>query len=109
MKILITGVTGFFGKALVNLFIKLNKDKPFDNPIQIVGLSRNPPLFYLKNPEYSRLNWLKIIKADVKSRDSFFQLSENFTHLIHLAVDSTNALNLNGLERFDYARVFYLV
>ena len=101
MNILVTGITGFFGKALIKYFIKLNNQQVNDGLIRVVGLSRNPTVFFKKNPEYSNLNWLKLIKADITSRESISRLNGNFTHLIHLAVDSTMGPNLSGLDRFD--------
>lgn len=101
MNILITGITGFFGKSLIKYFIALNNQKLNGDRIEIVGISRNPTFFYEKNPDYANLKWLKIIKADVVCRESIFALNDNFTHLMHLAVDSTNGPNLSGLEKFD--------
>jgi len=101
MNILITGITGFFGKALIKYFKEFNNQQLNKDFISVVGLSRNPTLFYEKHPEYLTLNWLRLIEADITSRESISRLGGNFTHLIHLAVDSSLGPNLSGLDRFD--------
>lgn len=102
MKILITGVTGFFGRSLLN-HIKVMTES--DSSLNVVGLSRNPVLFYSRYPKYKKFNWLKVVEVDLLDRETLSRLESDFTHVFHFAVDSTSGPKMRGIERFD--QIYY--
>lgn len=90
--ILLTGGTGFFGKAILRQWMNHRGSKP-----QISILSRNPQAFIDANPELSsHVNWLK---GDILTPSSLPWQSK-FTHILHAAADSTLGPRLTPLEKF---------
>ena len=100
MKILITGITGFFGKSLLRHIYLLNSSNNED--IEVIGLSRNPEKFYSAHPDFENKNWLSIKQCDVLNPDQLNQnLTTDITDIIHLAVDSTIGPKMKNLQRFE--------
>ncbi len=102
MKILITGCTGFFGRSLLN-YINIMAES--NTSISVVGMSRNPELFYSFYPKYKKFDWLKVEEVDLLDRAVLNKLGGDFTHVFHFAVDSTNGPKMKGIERFD--QIYY--
>lgn len=94
-KLLVTGGTGFFGKALIKYWIK-NADEKLD----ITILSRNPSLFLRDNKlDLNKAN-IKLIAGDVLNFDSLPH-SNKYSHVLHAATESTSGLDLGTLERYE--------
>ena len=64
MKLLILGGTGFFGKSILDRFIKLELKKYNINSVCV--FSRNADTFLKKYPEFNNKN-IKYIKGDITS------------------------------------------
>lgn len=92
MKLLLTGGTGFFGKALLRHWQAAEK------PPHVTVLSRNPQGFVKRNPEFSSLPWLHFHAGDILVPSSL-PAEAGFTHLLHAAADSTQGPQLTPLQR----------
>jgi UDP-glucuronate decarboxylase len=96
LKILLTGGTGFFGKALLRQHLtSINT-----TDVKIAVLSRNPDQFLTANPEFSGHQSIRFCKSDIQQRDSL-PWEQHFSHVLHAAIGSTNGANLTQLERYD--------
>lgn len=95
-KLLLTGGTGFFGRALLRYLIT----NRHDNRFAIVVLSREPERFQTAYPELSECPWLTYHKGDIQNRESL-PWGESFTHVLHAATDSTLGPSLSPLQRFQ--------
>ena len=96
MNILLTGGTGFFGKALLRRHLYSKGS----TPPQFVILSRNPEQFLAENNEFSRHPSITFVKGDIQQRDSL-PWDQTFTHVLHGATDSTIGPSLTPLQRYD--------
>ncbi|MBV2352095.1 NAD(P)-dependent oxidoreductase [Synechococcus sp. HK05] len=96
MNILLTGGTGFFGKALVPWLLSMFSA----TGSTITILSRNPESFLRRNPQFYKHQSLRIHEGDILHIDSLPQ-SDSFSHIIHAATDSTFGPSLTPRERFD--------
>jgi len=96
MHILLTGGTGFFGKALLSHYITCLVSRG----LEITVLSRNPNDFLALNPQFQIQHGLKFHKGNILQPDSLPQ-STSFTHIIHAATDSTYGPLLSPTERYD--------
>lgn len=96
--ILLTGGTGFFGKALLRHWADL-KGQRRSVPIVTV-LSRNPSLFAAQYPELVCHSWLNLVQGDIGNSGSLPR-GKTFTHVLHAATDSTDSKRLTPLEWFD--------
>jgi len=96
MKILLTGGTGFFGKAFLRFF----SGSPRMKICSVVVLSRNPDAFLTAHPNFSRNEQIAFHKGDIQNRTSL-PWSESFSHVVHAATDSTLGPNLSPLQRFQ--------
>ncbi|MFZ2267944.1 MAG: NAD(P)-dependent oxidoreductase [Azonexus sp.] len=100
MKLLITGGTGFFGKAILrHLMQKYRTQSPL-LATQVTVLSRTPANFIARNPEFANQKWLSLHRGDVGIPDSLPN-DTNFTHILHAAADSTDTSALTHLQRYD--------
>lgn len=95
-KLLLTGGTGFFGRALLRYHIANSQDNSFAT----VLLSREPERFQTAYPELSDCPWLAYHKGDIQNRESL-PWGESFTHVLHAATDSTLGPSLAPLQRFQ--------
>lgn len=95
-SLLLTGGTGFFGRALLRNYLSNRKGFPF----KIVVLSRNPERFQASYPEFSECPWLSYRKGDIQNRESL-PWGESFTYVLHAATDSTIGPSLAPLRRFQ--------
>lgn len=96
MKLLLTGGTGFFGKALLLYQLSLEGY----STSQITVLSRNPAQFLITYPEFSGHKTLTFLTGDIQQRDSL-PWGHSFTHVLHAATDSTMGPSLTPLQRYD--------
>lgn len=93
MNLLLTGGTGFFGKALLRHW----QDAPAVPHVTVV--SRNPKVFLAQHPEFADLPWLSFHKGDILAPASL-PATASFTHLLHAATDSTLGPRLTPLQRY---------
>lgn len=96
-SILITGGTGFFGRALLRHWMQLLKSGVTIPNVAI--LSRSPKKFLTEYPEFAGHEWLTIHKGDILNPKSL-PTNVAFTHLLHGATDSTLGPLLSPLDRY---------
>ena len=90
--ILITGGTGFFGKALLRHFETYNQAAPL-----ITILSRNPKQFIDQYPDLAKkAKWLK---GDVLEPQKLPR-NKQFSHILHAATDSTIGPIIRPIDRY---------
>lgn len=97
MKLLFTGGTGFFGKALLRHWHGLHgtgQDAP-----SITLLSRSPQDFLARNPEFAHQPWLRLHRGDILDPASL-PPAGGFTHLLHAAADSTLGPQMSPMQRY---------
>jgi len=98
MRLLLTGGTGFFGKALLRHWAALEQ-KGEEIP-RVSLLSRNPKRFETQYPALIAHQWLSLVQGDVCNPDSL-PVGEKFTHILHAATDSTLGPELSPRVRFQ--------
>ncbi len=96
--VLLTGGTGFFGKALLRRW--LEHEAGGTAPPRVVLLSRDPHSFKNTNPQLCAGHWLSLIQGDILDPSSLASIA-GVTHVLHAAADSTNGNMLTPLQRFD--------
>lgn len=96
-SILITGGTGFFGRALLRNW--LNRVNDGEEIANICVLSRDPEKFLKNYPEFKNGGWLKFHCGDILN-PATLPKNEKFTHLLHAATDSTLGPQLTPIERY---------
>jgi nucleoside-diphosphate-sugar epimerase len=96
-SVLITGATGWFGTLLLDYLC--TADDVLGIGIRITALSRDPAVFVDRFPSFRgdpRITW---VKGDVREVSG---VSQNFSHVIHAATDSTARRgNLSAEALFD--------
>ena len=98
-NLLITGGTGFFGRALLRYLDSLNRANgslPFD---QVTVVSRSPENFRIKYPSLADFSWLTWHAGDVLVPSSLPQ-DGNYQFILHAASDSTDASALTLLQTY---------
>jgi UDP-glucuronate decarboxylase len=95
-KILLTGGTGFFGKAMLRHLLSLADCTAFE----IVVLSRNPTQFLAAYPEFIRHPSFTYLTGDIQQRE-LLPWGHRFTHVLHAATESTIGPTLTPLERYN--------
>lgn len=96
--ILLTGGTGFFGKALLRHWASQNiRDY---STLRVTILSRDPERFIRDNPTLTAHSWLKFVKGDICNAHTLPR-DTAFTHILHAAADSTLGPKLDPLNRYD--------
>ena len=99
MNLLMTGGTGFFGRALVKYF-EAERLSSGSLPLeQITILSRSPEKFSLNYPALANLAWIRWHAGDVLNPDSLPR--QRFSHILHAAADSTDAAALTPLQSYQ--------
>lgn len=96
-QILLTGGTGFFGRALLRHWLTLVP--PEKRPSQVLVVSRDPSQFLLQYPEFRGHDWLSFHEGDVCCARSL-PAGYRFTHILHAATESTRGPCFSPLERF---------
>jgi UDP-glucuronate decarboxylase len=97
-KILVTGGTGFFGRALLEEW-----SRRFDiNSLlfSVTVLTRSPKDFLDKFPQFSKYPWLEFHSGDVLDYKSL-PSGREFTHILHAAADSTPSMEFDHTLRYD--------
>lgn len=95
ISLLLTGGTGFFGRALLRYLISS------ENPnLQIFLLSRDPDAFRTNYRCYAQANQLVLLQGDIQDHSSL-PWNHAFTHVLHAATDSTLGPQLSPLKRFN--------
>ncbi len=95
MKLLLTGGTGFFGKALLR-----NRLLSQSSWQEIYVLSRHPDRFLAEYPEFATFASLTFLKGDIQVRESL-PWGHCFSYVLHAATDSTLGSCLAPLDRYD--------
>lgn len=95
-QLLLTGGTGFFGRALLRHYLA-HRQEP---RLGIVVLSREPERFQAAYPELAACSGLTFHKGDIQNRDSL-PWQKSFSHVLHAATDSTLGPSLSPLQRFQ--------
>ncbi len=106
MRLLITGGTGFFGKALLRHFHEEARLSPLGRPskfYEVIVVSRTPESFAHRYPTLSSAPWLSWVRADVCSAPSLDSLRGlgALDAILHAATDSTNSHHLSPIEKID--------
>ena len=94
-RILLTGGTGFFGRALLRYFLASGKFLES----RVCVLSRNPQRFQSAHPDLTDCERISFLQADIENRESL-PWDHQFTHVLHAATDSTTGPLLNPINRF---------
>lgn len=94
-RILLTGGTGFFGRALLRHVLAncIHVDT------NICILSRDPDRFRVTYSDLCTTNRITFVQGDIQDRDSL-PWDQTFTHVLHAATDSTFGPCLPPLQRF---------
>jgi len=96
VHLLLTGGTGFFGKALLRHWSAMEvqcKALPL-----VTLVSRNPKAFIANHTEFAGKAWLRLHQGDILLPGSLPQ--GDFTHVLHAATDSTLGPSLSPLDRY---------
>jgi len=105
-RLLITGGTGFFGRALLRHFhseaLQSASQKP-QSFEEIIVVSRNPEAFAKRYPALCCAPWLTWVQADVGNRQTLDKLltGETVNAVLHAATDSTDAAAMSAIEKLD--------
>lgn len=95
-RILLTGGTGFFGRALLRHLLASG----IDSGTHICILSRQPDRFRASYAELSVCNQFTFVQGDIQDPNSL-PWGQSFTHVLHAATDSTLGPSLTPLQRFN--------
>jgi len=95
-KLLLTGGTGFFGRAL----LRHHATRKEEDRVAIMVLSRDPERFQAEFPDLANCHGVTFHQGDIQNR-STLPWGESFTHVLHAATDSTMGPSLTPLQRFQ--------
>jgi UDP-glucuronate decarboxylase len=98
MKLLFTGGTGFFGRAILRKLV-IDSCAGIRVP-EVVVLSRHPEEFIGNYPEFNHQSWLTFHQGNILEPYSFPKVRD-FSHILHAATESTNGPALPPLRRYD--------
>lgn len=96
--LLLTGGTGFFGRALLRRWIEGGDAMLV--PARVTVVSRSPDRFRQAHPDLCAMPGLELVAGDICDAASLPK-GRAFTHVIHAAADSTLGPQLSPLQRFD--------
>ena len=99
MKLLITGGTGFFGRALLrNLeFVRQSNGSIVFEHVSVI--TRSPIVFRQKYPSIAQMPWLRLHEGDILDPKTL-PSNGSFQLVLHAAFDSTDAAGLTPLQCF---------
>jgi dTDP-glucose 4,6-dehydratase len=105
-KLLVTGGTGFFGRALLRHFHSEAQRMPSGLPqefSEVIVISRNPEKFAEKYKSLANAPWLRWVCADVCERQSLDALlqGEKIHAVLHAATDSTDSAAMSPTTKLD--------
>lgn len=86
LTILMTGGTGFVGRSLLRRWLTAEKSGRVVPRVTVV--SRNPRGFLERHGEFANLPWLEYHAGDILEPSSLPH-GQSFSHVMHLAADST--------------------
>jgi len=95
-RILLTGGTGFFGRALLRHFLSFG----MASNTSVCVLSRDPQRFLNTYPEFANCEGIGFVQSDIEDHNSL-PWDQTFTHVLHAATDSTAGPQLLPLQRFN--------
>lgn len=98
MKLLLTGGTGFFGRALLRSWVADNL-LGFDVP-DVTVITRSPSIFMERHPNFKGHDWLNFHKGDILTPESLPK-GHMYTHILHAATESAIGPSLPALQRYD--------
>jgi len=93
--ILLTGGTGFFGRALLRSLLD-----PTEHEQEFLILSRDPQKFLSAYPLFANSPHLRFIQGDIQERSSL-PWQAKLSGVLHAATDSTLGPRLRPLKRFQ--------
>jgi len=98
-NLLITGGTGFFGRALLRhlSFEQSNSEKPFFSKVTV--LSRSPQYFRQRFPELAELTWISWHKGDILVPDSLPK-NEKYHYILHAGTSVAECADMSSLQVF---------
>ena len=97
-SILLTGGTGFFGKALLRHWKE--KHELGEKAPTVTVLTRDPEFFSGRYPYIASQPWLTFARGDISDFDSL-PSGKRYTHILHAAADSTLGPQQTPLQRYD--------
>ena len=98
MKLLVTGGTGFFGRALLRRWVD---DEKYGTSLpEVTVLTRSPESFLVHYPEFFGKEWLSFHKGNILDYTSLPH-DKTFTHILHGATESTIGPSFQALQRYD--------
>ena len=117
-QVLISGGTGFFGKALLRYLLsksgRENNKEQIENAGRLASseftiISRDPEAFLTQHPEFRDLSTVQWIRADLTTNDvNLIEAIEQstaaqngFTHILHAATESTRGPELSHSSQFN--------
>jgi dTDP-glucose 4,6-dehydratase len=95
--VLLTGGTGFFGRALLRFWI--NQASSSEKTLRVCVLTRSPQKFLHQYPEFGDRAWIYFHQGDILYPLSLPK-NAGFSHLLHAATDSTLGPQLTPLQRY---------
>jgi UDP-glucuronate decarboxylase len=98
MKLLITGGTGFFGRALLRNWVRHEADGLSVPEVTVV--TRSLYAFVKNYPEFSSKSWLTLYEGNILDYESL-PSHKFFTHILHAATESTIGPTIPALQRYD--------
>jgi UDP-glucuronate decarboxylase len=98
MRLLLTGGTGFFGRALLRFLTSISSEAR--NNLSVEVLTRSPERFRMEYPEFDHLNWLQFRAGDILDSESLRDISSPDL-ILHAATDSTRGPRLRPIDRFN--------
>lgn len=104
MQLLLSGGTGFFGKALLRFWAR--PENAALRPARAVIVSRDPSRLLQQYPQFEALKWIEWLTADLAALDgsgvaSLAERLDGITHVLHAATESTNGPALSHQTQFD--------
>jgi len=100
MSLLITGGTGFFGRALIRHLESQRISHGTLPYARITILSRNPERFRAQYPSLGELPWIHWHAGDVLVPDSLPR-QQRYEYILHAATDSTDSAAMTPLKQYD--------
>lgn len=96
--ILLAGGTGFFGRALLRLWMK--RYTAGESVARVTLLTRSVADFVAKYPQFSTLPWLDFVEGQI-CEHAGIPACRTFTHIVHAATSYTAGARLPPLQRYD--------